>query len=229
MSVPRTRRQATAALRATGPGRLALDARRRYATRPAAQDRARAKARAEWIERGRPLPAPFPVKVDELLLVLDRVGPRVFIETGTFHGDTLRVLKEHVDAAWSIELSPELAARNRVSFARDPHVQIVEGDSGACLPRILDEVREPVLFWLDGHWSMGETARGTSDTPIRAELEAILTHNVDRHAVLIDDARLFGTGDYPSIADIEAQVRRHRPTWTVTVDIDIIRALPPTT
>ena len=55
----------------------------------------------------------------------------------------------------------------------------------------------------------------------------MLTHDRDDHVVLIDDARLFGTGDYPTIDDVRAQVARHRPNWLVDVHTDIIRAHRP--
>ena len=85
----------------------------------------------------------------------------------------------------------------------------------------------PAVFWLDGHFSAGPTARADLDTPIVEELEAVLTHDRDDHVVLIDDARLFGTGDYPTIDQVRAQVARHRPHWQVDVHTDIIRAHRP--
>jgi hypothetical protein len=128
----------------------------------------------------------------------------------------------------SIELAPHLAGLARVRFARDAHVEVVEGDSAKVLPEILDGLYESAVFWLDGHWSMGETARAEdSETPLRAELEAVLTHRVKDHVVLIDDARCLGAGDYPTIDEVEETIRRHRPTWEFSVEMDIVRAHPP--
>jgi hypothetical protein len=41
--------------------------------------------------------------------------------------------------------------------------------------------------------------------------------------VLVDDARCFGQGDYPSIDGIRALVADCRPGWGVSVADDIVR------
>jgi len=214
-------------LRDTTVGTAVRAVRRSYNRRPAAQRRVLDEVRHTWEAAGKPVPAPNALKIAEVVAYAQRFAPRVFIETGTYRGDTLDALKHHVALAYSIELAPELASRARVRFAVDPHVEILCGDSAVLLPEILDDLYEPALLWLDGHWSMGETAKADDfETPIQAELEAVLGHRVRDHIVLIDDARLFGSGDYPSIGHIEALVREHRPEWQFTVADDIIRAHP---
>jgi hypothetical protein len=214
-------------LRDTAVGSAVRSARRSHRQRPAAQQRAIEELRRTWEADGCPVPAPNALKIDEVASYARRFGPRVFVETGTYRGDTLEVMKRHVAQAFSIELAPELASLARVRFAADAHVEILEGDSATLLPGILEKLYEPALFWLDGHWSMGETAKAADfETPIRAELDAVLRHRVSDHVVLIDDARLFGTGDYPTIDEIEAMVRDHRPDWKFSVVADIIRAHP---
>jgi hypothetical protein len=67
---------------------------------------------------------------------------------------------------------------------------------------------EPALFWLDGHYSGGVTARGESDTPIYAELVHVLGSS-HKNVIVIDDARCFGSGaKYPTIEALTAFVRR---------------------
>ncbi len=214
-------------LRDTTVGTAVRSVRRSYKRRPAAQRRVLDEVRRAWEAEGKPVPAPNALKIAEVVAHAQRFAPRVFIETGTYRGDTLDAVKHHVAKAWSIELAPELASLARVRFAVDANVEILCGDSALLLPRVLDDLYEPALFWLDGHWSMGETAKADdSETPILAELDAVLGHRSRDHVVLIDDARLFGSGDYPPIAEIEAMVRDRRPEWTFTVADDIIRMHP---
>jgi hypothetical protein len=72
----------------------------------------------------------------------------------------------------------------------------------------------------------GTTARADQDSPVRAELTALLHHPVRRHMVLIDDARLFtGTDGYPTIDELRTWVERERPGSRVDVDADIIRCV----
>src|SRR5437868_2762726 len=72
-----------------------------------------------------------------------KFGPRVFIETGTYLGDTLAAVKDAFDTCISIELDPALHARARTRFATDSRVQLRQGDSAQVLPEILRELREP--------------------------------------------------------------------------------------
>jgi hypothetical protein len=80
------------------------------------------------------------------------------------------------------------------------------------------------LFWLDGHYSGGITAKGRTDTPVAEELEHILTHPVMGHVVLIDDARCFvGQDHYPTLDELKEMILNKRPDWVFDVENDIIR------
>lgn len=159
----------------------------------------------EWIARGRPLPAPDFVKHNTVLEFAGRFNVPVFIETGTYLGNMLSAVKHAFPKVYSIELGKDLFEQARRNFAGDKHVTILLGDSGEILGQILDRIQQPCLFWLDGHFSEGITARSALDTPIRAELSHILKHPMARrHIILIDDARLFtGELDYPTIQELE--------------------------
>lgn len=149
-------------------------------------------------------------------------GLDTFVETGTFRGDTIEAVRTLFRDVWSIELSPDLAAAARKRFAASPNVQIVEGDSGTALPELLPRLDGPVLFWLDGHWCGGDTAMGETETPILAELQTVLARP-ETDVILIDDARLLGRGDYPSVATVEGLVRNALPPRTMEIVHDIVR------
>lgn len=155
----------------------------------------------QWIADGRPIPPPHLVKEDTVLEFAHRFRLPVFIETGTYLGEMVNGVKEAFPEIYSIELGTELFERAQKQFAQAKHITVLHGDSGELLGQVLDRIRKPCLFWLDGHFSEGITARGTVDTPIRSELAQILNHPMARrHVILIDDARHFtGECDYPTI------------------------------
>lgn len=166
----------------------------------------------------------------------DRYGVKVLVETGTFIGDTVEYFKKTFEKVYSIELAEELARKAQKRFQNDSNVTIIQGDSAEVLSTLIPQVNEPILFWLDGHYSseffLGDeyikTGRGKKDTPVEEELKLIFKSPL-RHIILIDDARLFlGINDYPSIAELRKLVKSHRSDYTLTVANDIIYILPTT-
>jgi hypothetical protein len=155
-------------------------------------------------------------------------GTVEFVETGTYLGEMIASVLPQFDRLYTIELSDVLFEKAATRFARHANVQILHGDSATQLDRVLAECKGPTLFWLDAHWSGGQTARAEIETPIIAELDQIFRQLAGRSVILIDDARLFvAGGDYPTIEDLRQRVARWRPDHTLTVDRDIIRIVPP--
>lgn len=170
-----------------------------------------------------PVPPPHAYKVDSVRGHARRSGASTFVETGTFKGAMVDAVRSEFDRIWSVELDPSLYQAAVERFRAYPHITLVQGDSATVLGDILDAEPGPILFWLDGHWSGGGTARGSLETPIVAELQSILERDRQDDVILIDDARKFGTGDYPSVASIEAMIAAARPSWSFEVRGDIIR------
>jgi hypothetical protein len=94
----------------------------------------------------------------------------------------------------------------------------LHGDSAVELPKLLQSISEPCLFWLDGH---------SDKTPVMEELHAIYTHGAYKHVILIDDANNFGTGEfYPTMDAVRELTAREWPGAVVEVRDNIIRILP---
>lgn len=150
-----------------------------------------------------------------------RSGCRIFVETGTFRGDTLAAVADLFDELHSIEIDPTLHRCAVERFQGDSKFRIHLGDSGRVISEIIKQYDEPILFWLDGHASGGETGTGTKSTPIIAELAAISRHKTKSHVVLIDDAMDFGVElDYPTLD----KLKKSAPDYpNFTVDQHIIR------
>jgi hypothetical protein len=185
------------------------------------------KVKRDWKKEGRPSPPPAQVKHDVVKRYAHNFRPRTFIETGTHLGQMVEAVKDEFDSVISIELDEKLWLAAKLRFENDPHVQILLGDSARVLPQVLQSLDHPALFWLDGHFSGGETALGTKSTPIVEELTHIFEHSVQDHVVLIDDARDFiGRSDYPSLNWMRRFTVEHRPDWSFAVEEDIIRLYP---
>ena len=172
------------------------------------------------------IPPPHAVKVAIVTDYARRHGLTLLIETGTFEGEMARRCRHAFREIVTLELDPGLAARAARRLSRFANIRVVQGDSATRLRELLRAVREPALFWLDGHYSGPGTARGASDTPLASELQSIAAHPVHGHVVLIDDARELGRGDYPTLADIERWVRAGDPAARVEVGEDIVRCTP---
>ena len=186
------------------------------------------KALRDWERRGRPLPPPSVIKEKVIKEYARKFQARIFIESGTYLGDTVEAMKDSFDRLFSIELDPALYERARRRFANCEHISIVHGNSGEMLRELLASIDEPCLFWLDGHYSGGITAKATVETPIMKEVEHILDHPASPHVVLIDDARLFtGENDYPTLQELQEFIVRKRPNWKLRVEHDIIRVIEP--
>jgi len=179
-----------------------------------------------WMKSGYNGAAPHSVKMMVVGSYLKKFSLDNFVETGTFHGDTLGYIAKSGVRCTSIELSTQLYQDACRRFKSCKNVKLVQGDSGEKLAELLREINEPTLFWLDGHYSSGITASAKIDTPISAELKAILCHSIKRHVILIDDARCFdGTNDYPYLDDL-LRVIRDDSNYRVDVTTDIIRLIP---
>jgi hypothetical protein len=92
------------------------------------------------------------------------------------------------------------------------------------LPLIIKDLNEPAIFWLDGHYSSGITAKGDKICPIFEELDSIFNNKPLNHVLLIDDARLFvDEDDYPTIEKLTKYVKNKNNNYQVEVKDDIIR------
>ena len=160
--------------------------------------------------------------------------PSMFVETGTFIGDTVDYFKNKFDFIYSIELSEELAKKASARFENNNNIRIIQGNSSDVLPAVVLNLKSESLFWLDGHYSsefyldneLIKTAKGKSDTPIEKELDILLSSST-KHIILIDDARLFnGKGDYPSIKAIKNKVKASGLAYNLFISKDIIHLIP---
>jgi hypothetical protein len=191
-------------------------------------------ARAAWRDardwdayrRAPVVPPPHTVKVRAVLEAARRHGTRVLVETGTFEGEMARKCAAAFHEIHTIELDPGLAERAARRLGRWPWIHVHVGDSARLLPGLLDRLPEPVLFWLDGHYSGAGTAHGVAETPLPSELETIAGRRRQGDVILIDDARLLGTGAYPTPAGVRERLSGAHRGYVFGIQDDILRWEP---
>jgi hypothetical protein len=183
------------------------------------------KIYSEWLQNKKPLPMPHYGKQKTLLEYAKKYNLKIMLETGTYRGDMIYAAQPYFDAIYSIELGKDLyeKALERLSVYKNVHLLL--GNSGDLLPRAIKDISQPCLFWLDAHYSGGRTAKSDLETPIMQELASVFAHPlIDRHVILIDDARCFTEeNDYPSIDSLKEYVLSKKRNWILEVKDDIIR------
>ena len=159
----------------------------------------------------------------------------VFVETGTYEGDSVQAATEFFAELHTIELSDELFAGAAERFKDSPQVHVHHGSS----PDVLGELsgrlgQRSVLYWLDAHWCGEDSAKGELECPLLFELEAIGSLG-ERSVVMIDDARLFlapppapsSPDQWPSFSDLLSRLSAIQPEHELTVIDDVLVFFPP--
>lgn len=177
------------------------------------------KSLKKWKKQGRPSPPPHIIKVYLLRFIAKKKNLSVFVETGTFMGDMLDELKNYFKEMYSIELFTPLYLRAKKIFKNSGNINILNGDSGILIRKVVKNLNQSTLFWLDAHYSGNGTAKSNLDTPIEKELQ-IISKLKKPHVIVIDDARLFnGSDDYPKLSKLK---EKYKSRYTINVIHDMI-------
>jgi hypothetical protein len=182
-----------------------------------------------WRARGFSPPSPYFIKL--AVLLRNAIPNAIWVETGTYLGQTTKELSIHGSLVYSIEPEPFLYARAAAYFEKFANVEIINGLSEEVFPVLLPGLSGDVNFWLDGHYSSGNTHKGPKDTPILEELSQITRslHNFHRVCVLIDDIRCFNPqieeySSYPSLNKIVEWANINELEWHIEHDIFVAKS-----
>jgi hypothetical protein len=176
----------------------------------------------KWEQAGRPIPPVHAVKRTAIREAQAKNGAKTLVETGTYTGEMVFVQLRKFDEISSIELSDHYYEQAVKRFRRYKKVHLYHGDSAVMLPEVVARLNGPAVFWLDGHYSGGLTAKGATECPLFGELEAILP-DARPHILLIDDAHCFvGRNDYPTIDALKRYLSERGVEHTFFVKDNII-------
>lgn len=181
-----------------------------------------------WADRGFQAPSPHFVK--QACLIRNSYPDAVWVESGTYLGQTTEVLAKHSERVYSIEPEPTLFANAKSYFSDFANVEILNGTSEQIFPDLLPRINGNVNFWLDGHFSAGSTFKGTQDSPVIDELKCISTNlkHFGNVCVLIDDIRYCNPqqaeySGYPTLNAVVEWAKENHLNWHIEHDIFIAR------
>lgn len=140
---------------------------------------------------------------------------RIFIETGSLIGDGIQnALDSGFKIVFSIELSKMLYNICVDRYKDNDNVHIILGDSSEVLGELLTMIKEPITFWLDGHYSGEPTAKGKVESPLMYELEIIRGHPIKTHTLIIDDLRCWTINNNGfDVSSIVKKIRTINPNY----------------
>jgi FkbM family methyltransferase len=159
----------------------------------------------------------------------------VFLESGTYRGDTASAAAALFEQVYTVELSSELYAQAEARFASLANVSRRLGDSPQVISELAPQLAsQSVLYWLDAHWCGTVTGGKENECPLLSELRAIGTLN-DQSVVLIDDARLFlapppkphDSDHWPLLDEVVETLRGLNPHHRLWVINDVMVFAPP--
>jgi len=114
-----------------------------------------------------------------------------FIETGTLVGETILALEPYFNELYTIEFSEKYYNYSKNKYNGNK-INFILGDSSIVFESLLPNIKDRCIFFLDGHWSGGDTGHSSKDCPLVEEITHI--NNLFQHdaIIIIDDFRLFG-------------------------------------
>lgn len=153
--------------------------------------------------------------------ILEKYKNKFFVETGTHTGITVDLaLTLGFTEIRSIELSEKYYKKCKEKYKNNKKVKLYLGASEDLLYDMISDLDGEITFWLDGHYSKGDTALGETWTPLLKEIENISKHEIKTHTILIDDIRCFGKEafDYLEEETIKNKIKEINKNYTFTYE-----------
>ena len=150
----------------------------------------------------------FGVPEKEVEFLKENMKLDILVEGGTYKGGTAKSMSKKFRKVYTIEKSDTMFEIARGNLKDTKNVTMLKGDTREHLQSILEN-NDNILYWLDAHWSGGDTYGEEDECPLIEELEIIFQYSKN-HVILIDDARLFlapppsphKIENWPSLTDI---------------------------
>ena len=186
-----------------------------------------------WYKRNFSSPSPEFVKHE--IIKKNNLDNSLWIETGTYYGDTTNLLSNISSEVISIEADKRLYDLAVKKFQNTKNLKIINDKSQSVLEEILknNKNHKNLCLYLDAHLCMDHLTKTPTfkeenlETPIMVELNIIENYlkEFDKVNILVDDIRLFDgkTQNYPNLNVIVDWARKNNSNWFIEHDIFIIK------
>lgn len=157
-----------------------------------------------------------------------------FIETGTYLGLSAEWASKFFKIVHSIEASEHYFQNAQIRLKNSKNIYLHYGRSQEVLPKIITKVEGAILFWLDAHWSAGDTFKDQIECPLLDEIHQINSLNNNNNFIFIDDAHMFlsppplphNPKDWPTIDKVIFGIQAPNKNFFISVYHDVIVAVP---
>jgi len=193
------------------------------------------RAIKNWKKRNYSPPSPEFIK--HQIITNNNLENSLWIETGTYYGETTKILSKISKKTVTIEADDKLFndVKKKLSYLKN--VEFIKGKSEEVLADIINSNLEfkNICIYLDAHLCHDHLKNiktfGTEDTatPIRVELDYIekKLNNFKKMNILIDDIRLFDSNfqNYPSKDLLVDWCKKNKLSWEIEHDIFICKKI----
>lgn len=111
------------------------------------------------------------------MLYAEKYECKRFVETGTKHRKMVDAVLDALVYITSIKINPDYYRKSKKRFSDIKHLELLYGDSGVLLPKVLNEIKKLTLFWLDAHGYC--PPKEIEHNPVFIEVGSILNHHIE--------------------------------------------------
>ena len=193
------------------------------------------KSLKNW--RARNFSPPSPDIIKHQILMNNNLKDSLWIETGTYYGETTKLLSKISKKTISIEADKNLFETSNKILKNFKNVEILNGKSEDLLDKVISKNLsfKNVCIYLDAHLCQDHLkntktfGNENTATPILNELEIVSKYvsNFEKIVVLIDDIRLFQGKfqNYPNKNTLVSWCKENNFLWEIEQDIFICKKI----
>ena len=193
------------------------------------------KSLKNW--RARNFSPPSPDVIKHQILMNNNLKDSLWIETGTYYGETTKLLSKISKKIISIEADKNLFETSNKILKKFKNVEILNGKSEDLLDKVISKNLnfKNVCIYLDAHLCQDHLkntktfGNENTATPILNELEIVSKYvsSFEKIVVLIDDIRLFKGKfqNYPDKNTLVNWCKENNFLWEIEQDIFICKKI----